>query len=177
MGVPLCPAWVISATATSLSGSLWVSPRPSRFPERFPRLLLLLPLARRLFAVHYHSTLTFVMRPLFYIIDTIKFLFLGTLVFIYTYSTHVSSHQEQNRFSCPTSALGITLTRRESTEPAVMWGLGESPGPKPTPNRPQTSPKAAPKRPQSGPERGRDINCCYCCLLLLFLSRQFLFMA
>lgn len=78
------------------------------FPRAAPAL------ARWLFAVHYHSTLTFVMRRLFYIIDTIKFLFLGTLVFIYTYSTHVSSHQEQNRFSCPTSALGITLTHRKS---------------------------------------------------------------
>lgn len=108
----------VTATATLLQVTLSASLRPSRFPERFPRLLFppcaAPALARRLLAVHYHSTLTFVMRRLFYIIDIIKFLFLGTLVFIYTYSTHVSSHQEQNRFSCPTSALGITLTRRKS---------------------------------------------------------------
>lgn len=83
-------------------------PLPAALPEAAPSFPCAAPaLARRLFAVHYHSTLTFAMRRLFCIIDTIKFLFLGTLVFIYTYSTHVSFHQEQNRFSCPTSALGI----------------------------------------------------------------------
>lgn len=60
------------------------------------------------------------MRRLFYIIDTIKFLFLGPLVFIYIYSARVSFHQEQNRFSCPTSALGITLIPRKAVgAPAV----------------------------------------------------------
>lgn len=59
------------------------------------------------------------MWRLFYIIDTIKFLFLGTLVFMYIYSAHVSFHQEQNRFSCPTSALGITLIHRKSIRAAA----------------------------------------------------------
>ena len=64
------------------------------------------------------------MWRLFYIIDTIKFLFLGPLVFIYIYSARVSFHQEQNRFSCPTSALGITLIPRK----AVGAPAAASPG-------------------------------------------------
>lgn len=80
------------------------------------------------------SALSFVMSSLFYIINNIKSLFLGTFCLFTFYSAHVSFHQEQNRFSRPASALKTILIHHKSICVPYMvrpsWWCWYNPGAK-----------------------------------------------